>query len=850
MRISTAKLFVLGVLGVAMLLFPADGLRALGLGEARVDSYLGQPLDVTIRLVEADASALESLTVAQATSRDHERLGVPADALALGLDVTVDRRVDPPLVRVRSRRAVNDPVIQFLVDARWSGGRLLREYTLFLDPPTVEVAPPVRRTEPEPSARPAEPTRPAEPAPRAETRPRAPAPDPTPRETPAPTPEPSPEPRGVAGETIGPIGAGQTLWSVAYGWRPDTSLTMNQVMLAIFERNPDAFMGGNVNRLRRGAELTMPELDDVRAVSAAEADRRIRDQMQAWQQGTTQREVPVVAEAAVPEVEAAVPPTEPAPAPSEAPDVVHRLEVVPPESDTFDEGPAVSEGEVRRVSSRLRELEDQMWDEGLERDDLLRQIDNIREAIEIREAAGLAVADEELAVLEDRLRAAREARAAERDAVAELADDEVDVFFRELGDELGLDEEDPAEVAMADEEVATETESEPVAVSEPEAAPAPVSEAGDRGLPFWLWPLLALVVIAALVAVFVLRRRASAPAAVNVRERHDVKAERARVAAEPKNLAAHLALLEALGAREDSEGFANALDDMYRQVDNDEDPHWQDALNLAVVHAPNHPLLTPNETPLADDVDDEEGLDDRTREMLGILGADSRSESDDDKDSSPDDYELGSDLGTEEEERLFETSDDDFTKLESEDASDDEIPEGSDFDLAVISDRLDEVSEVDDEEPIDLPDEGELEELIRDEDDEPAAKGSETAVKPEPGDADSEEDDRLNLDFSFGQPAGDAEVEPEGAEDDSKESEQEADAEPAEPEFDPDREFEAFLRPEQAAADDAGDAEPEGEEEDQDRGEPTPQRRGCRGQARPGPCLPVDGRSRFGPHAA
>ena len=454
MRISITKLVLIGAAVTALVLFPADGLRALGLGEARVDSYLGQPLDVTIRLLEADSDVLDAMTVEPARAEDYQRLGVPSEALALGLEVSIDRRTEPARVRVRSQRAVADPVVRFLVDARWSSGRVLREYTLFLDPPTVEVAPPspVTRTEPERPAEPAadtpEPV--AEPAPAA----RRPAPaaetpvdepsageapvDEAPAEPPAPRRQSSPE------EFV--VGAGQTLWGIAADWRPSSRLTMNQVMLAIFERNPAAF-DGNVNRLRRGARLNLPGVDDVEALSVAEADRRIREQMQTWRQQTGRTDVPVIAESAVPEsaqdgVQSGEEPAE---------DVVHRLDVIPPESDIFDEGPVVSAGEVRRASRRLAELEDEMYAEALENDELVRRIDSIREAIQTREAAGLAVADEELAEFEARLRQARAAReeaerleadalAAEESAAEEAAagdDDEIGSYFRQLEEEMG-----------------------------------------------------------------------------------------------------------------------------------------------------------------------------------------------------------------------------------------------------------------------------------------------------------------------------------------------------------------------------------------------------------------------------
>ncbi|MEX0914320.1 MAG: hypothetical protein WDZ60_00365, partial [Wenzhouxiangellaceae bacterium] len=133
------------------------GAHALGLGEARVDSFLNQPLDVRMRLLDVSDDDLDSLTVSTASPEDFERLGLMSNALALKLEVRVDRSVSPPVVRVTSARPVSDPVVQLLVDARWGSGRMLREYTIFLDPPTVEVEPPApARTRPEQQRQPAD----------------------------------------------------------------------------------------------------------------------------------------------------------------------------------------------------------------------------------------------------------------------------------------------------------------------------------------------------------------------------------------------------------------------------------------------------------------------------------------------------------------------------------------------------------------------------------------------------------------------------------------------------------------------------------------------------------------------
>ncbi len=896
MRTSHLKTILAGGLLTALLLFPVHGLRALGLGEARVDSYLGQALDVSIRLIEPESGSLDSLTVAPAEAADYERLGIPTAALTLGLEVSVDRRADPPLIRLRSARQISDPVVQVLIDARWSSGRVLREYTLFLDPPTVPVAPPIRRIEQfvEPAQSASE-NQPAQ-APIAEqpaTRPAPAVETTTPSEAvaspPAPV-EPAREPSSAAepenvmrSSVVGPVASGQTLWSIASAWRTSNSLSMNQVMLAILDRNPQAFIDNNVNQLRRGAELSMPDSDQVAAISPAEANRRMRSQMQSWQPAAPQARVPVIAEAAVPEVAVESDDEEQ----TDVDDATYRLEVVPPEGETMDEGPAVAEEDVRAASQRLAELEDRMLTEGLESDELYGDVESIREAIEARDMAGLAVADEEMAAFEARLRERREARAdeqalaeaeeAEADGAAEPASlDEVDDYFRQLEAELAAADEGAADAdagsavdsslddAMAADSTvapAAEVEQEPIAVSETPAAPSVDrsqtvnrSSGAESGTGSWLWMALGLVAIVGGALFWWLRGRSASAGGSSARGAGlDPDAARERLMANRGDLDAHLGLLKALAVADDQEGFSDALDGMYAVVDDDEDPRWQEALNLAVSNSPNHPLLTPRETGFATD-DADEGLDDRTREMLGILEQPERT----DAARSADDYEIDSSLDLDSE---ADGADDFFGEADSADRRtraaqrrepEEQDAEATDVDLAQLSDRVDEDSgpvldkpQVDDS-PLD-PDE---EAPDFDEDVEVGDKALAEAREEVPAD-----EDDLDLDFAFssdttestertspGSERGDtlkldpeelAAFESESAEDESIESGRAGDTlrlDPDELESDDlgDRELEAFLREESDSDDldviddedmsaDSGDLEDdEGEDDDGD----------------------------------
>ncbi|NBB91942.1 MAG: hypothetical protein GVY32_02095 [Gammaproteobacteria bacterium] len=749
---NAVRLIAPVLLGALILLFPAGGLRALGLGEARVDSWLGQPLDVSIRLLDIQSEEIESISVGPASLEDHERLGVPSESMGLGLEVTVDRRVDPPRVRVRSQQPVNDPVVQILIDARWASGRVLREYTLFLDPPVVESAAPVRRVsetadrpvaEPEPTTAPA----PAEEAARPATRP---APQPSESADFQPTePEPASATRGADAVDVA---AGDTLWSIASNWRPDQGLSMDQVMLAIFNRNRSAFLGENINRLRSDVRLDMPSIEDVRGLDREEAERRIREHMRSWQPSATQ-EVPTVSDAAMPERETEAPaatepepvsqPEEPAeemteemaeetaeeaseetaqPASEASAEPVHRLDVVPPEDDQYSEAAAVPQGDIDRVQNDLADVESEIVEEGIESEELDQRIQEVRDALEQRDMAGLAVAEESLAELESRLREVREAQAESSamtqgvDDMEESGTDEVADYMRQLEEEFAADEDE--QTAMTGDGESADTTTEPQsdeaaddpaddaspageADSEQEVAEAPVGESGadaeeerpmtvtrtgSDGLSAWLWPAVGLLVlILAVVAVVMwLRGRGGEAAGRSAGGSDAVDSARAAVARDPADLGARLALLKALADEGDDEAFTDAFDQMYQEVEDETAPEWQEAVSLAAVHAPDHPLLRPHETEVGGDED----FDRRADEMLGMLESDSDEEADEDTSYSDDTFDLDLERDDATGERRAERGESDETK----DEKDQDERFDTDMDLAVLSERLDDPS--------------------------------------------------------------------------------------------------------------------------------------------------------------
>lgn len=134
---------------------------ALGLGEAQVRSYLSQPLNLRIKLISRSEAELATVTAGLASADDYRIIGLDRAGLNVPLSFMVVADLDDPHILVTSAVPVNDPVVQLVVEVVWSSGRMLRQYTVFLDPPTFASAAPLPQTrpapEPEPGPPPSEP---------------------------------------------------------------------------------------------------------------------------------------------------------------------------------------------------------------------------------------------------------------------------------------------------------------------------------------------------------------------------------------------------------------------------------------------------------------------------------------------------------------------------------------------------------------------------------------------------------------------------------------------------------------------------------------------------------------------
>ena len=230
--------------------FAPFGAYALGLGNLRVSSALGQPLSARIELIGATPAEAELATIGLASAEAYQRLGVDSSlggvTLRFAVKVGGDGR---SYVSVTSAQPVREPYIDFVVEAVSPTGQVARQYTILLDPVGSTAAPTVARSGGW-----------------------SPLVTPIPERT-APRPRANPFANvGLpkAGAAYGPVPPGATLWAIARRVQPDGA-DLDAVMSSIVRANPQAFINGDPARLKAGSRLSIPDTQSLRAAPTADA---------------------------------------------------------------------------------------------------------------------------------------------------------------------------------------------------------------------------------------------------------------------------------------------------------------------------------------------------------------------------------------------------------------------------------------------------------------------------------------------------------------------------------------------------------------------------------------------------
>src|SRR5262245_34503791 len=193
-------------------------------------STLGDRLNLEIDLVAVSKEELSTLSARLSGAEAYKQANLQYNAALVGARVSIERRPGgQPYVKITSSRPVNEPFIDVLVELTSSSGRLVREYTVLVDPPGT---PPAAVTA-------------------------APAPRPAPAAAPTPTPPvatPAPSARRPAAaapaapmagaKEYGPIKQGENLSSIARSVAPE-GVTLEQMMVGLYRSNPEAFINKN-----------------------------------------------------------------------------------------------------------------------------------------------------------------------------------------------------------------------------------------------------------------------------------------------------------------------------------------------------------------------------------------------------------------------------------------------------------------------------------------------------------------------------------------------------------------------------------------------------------------------------
>ncbi len=223
------SLVIAGILGAGSPLIS----QAATLGDARVQSNLTEPLEVSVPLKRSANEPLDEIKAQLAPPAFYEQAGVPLESLPANLVFNVETRDGQDYVVIRSRGAIHDPILSILLEVRSPEGRMVREYNLLLDPPSGDGA-----SEPDAAA--------------------------------APSAERAPTPRAATSswERVEPttdmelddsytVQRGDTLSRIAARFA-DEGEDIRPIMQAIIDANPDAFVDGNGNALMADAELQVP----------------------------------------------------------------------------------------------------------------------------------------------------------------------------------------------------------------------------------------------------------------------------------------------------------------------------------------------------------------------------------------------------------------------------------------------------------------------------------------------------------------------------------------------------------------------------------------------------------------
>jgi FimV-like protein len=261
--------------------------HAVGLGRLTVNSVQGQPFRAEIDLVGVTTEEKFFLNAHLASHDVFRKVNVDYSPLLSTFKTTIETHPDgQPYIRIVSRQPVDEPFLNILIELNWASGRLLREYTALL--PLAETSASSRENE---SAQPTPHCYPRIDSAEGKTDPAIAHDGFSSRQTGLPS---GPSASNSSYRIYGPVKPGDTLSGIAKNIALPPEASFNQVLVALFRANREAFFGDNMHQLKMGFVLRIPDSSEISTITAGEADQEVRMHTAEWHKkqssGTDERE--------------------------------------------------------------------------------------------------------------------------------------------------------------------------------------------------------------------------------------------------------------------------------------------------------------------------------------------------------------------------------------------------------------------------------------------------------------------------------------------------------------------------------------------------------------------------------
>jgi len=272
-------------LAVCLALLPLSSYAA-GLGKLNVNSGIGEPLKAEIELLSVTPEELSTLAASIASEDAYAQQGIPRLGIHNNIKVEIAKNSDgSPVLKIRSSQPVSDPYLDMLIQVDWATGRLQREYTVLLDPPGYKPESTASIPVTLPSTGSISNTQSAT---RASTSNLGDATQPVTQKTkkqkrpaqPVVQQEPVSEPVAKNDSEL-TTKRGDTLIAVAKEVQVE-GVSLDQMLVGLYENNKEAFAKGNMNRLKVGQIIKVPSKEVLTSVDEQQAKKTIKIHSVNW----------------------------------------------------------------------------------------------------------------------------------------------------------------------------------------------------------------------------------------------------------------------------------------------------------------------------------------------------------------------------------------------------------------------------------------------------------------------------------------------------------------------------------------------------------------------------------------